>query len=72
MTKVFRDMIYREMEVYVDNMVVRSMTLEEHYRDLERFLERLTKYNVRLNPNKCVFAVFFMQVIRLSSQFIGN
>lgn len=54
MTKVFRDMIHKEMEVYVDDMVVRSMTLEEHYKDLEKFLERLTKYNVRLNPKKCV------------------
>lgn len=54
MTKVFRDIIHKEMEVYVDDMVVRSITLEEHYKDLEKFLERLTKYNVRLNLKKCV------------------
>ena len=57
MTKVFRDMIHKEMEVYVDDMVVRSETFEEHCRDLEMFMEKLTKFNVRLNPKKYVFAV---------------
>ena len=70
MTKVLRDMIHKEMEVHMDDMVVRSMTLEEHYKQI--FLERLAKYNVRLNPKKCVFIVFFIQVVRLCSQFIGN
>ena len=56
-------MIHKEMEVYVDDMVVRSMTLEEHYKDLEKFLERLTKYNVRLNPKKCVFAVYSCKLL---------
>ena len=50
MTKVFKDMIHKEMEVYIDDMVVRSETFEEYYRDLEKFMERLTKFNVRLNP----------------------
>ena len=57
MTKVFRHMIHKEMEVYVNDMVVRLETFEEHCRDLEKFMERLTKFNVRLNPKKCVFAV---------------
>ena len=50
-------MIHREMKVFMDDMVVRSMTLEENYRDLKKFLKRLTKFNVRLNPKKCVLAV---------------
>ena len=57
MTKVFRDMIHKEMEVDVNNMVVRSETFEEHCRDLEKFMERLTKFNVRLNRKKYVFTV---------------
>ena len=50
-------MIYKEMEVYADDMVVRLETFNEHYRDLEKSMERLTKFNVRLNPKKYVFAV---------------
>ena len=45
------------MKVYVDDMVVRSKTFEEHCKDLEKFMERLTKFNVRLYPKKWVFTV---------------
>ena len=45
-------------------MVVRSETFKEHCRDLEKFMGRLTKFNVRLNPKKCVFTVSSCKLLR--------
>lgn len=38
---LFYDMIYKEMEVYVDDMVVNSATREGHFKALEKFLQKL-------------------------------
>jgi len=45
------------MEVYVDDMVVKSDTFDQHLADLEEVFGRLRKFNMRLNPAKCVFGV---------------
>jgi len=57
MDKVFKDQIGRNMEVYVDDMVVKSGEVEKHLRDLEEVFARIREYNIRLNPEKCVFGV---------------
>ena len=51
------DMIHKEIEVYVDDMMVKSPTREGHFEALEKFLDRVKKYNLRLNPKKCIFRV---------------
>ena len=57
MVSLFRDMIHHEIEVYVDNMIARSQIEEEHFDHLHKLFERLKKYKLRLNPNKCTFGV---------------
>ncbi|XP_025640747.1 uncharacterized protein [Arachis hypogaea] len=57
MDKVFQKQISRNMEVYVDDMVVNSNTEEEHLNDLKEVFDQLKKYNMRLNPEKCAFGV---------------
>ncbi|XP_039688638.1 uncharacterized protein [Medicago truncatula] len=57
MTKIFHDMIHKEIEVYVDDMIVKSSTKEEHVEYLLKMFQRLRKYKLRLNPNKCTFGV---------------
>ncbi|XP_024634522.1 uncharacterized protein [Medicago truncatula] len=57
MTKIFHDMIHKEIEVYVDDMIVKSGTEEEHVEYLLKMFQRLRKYKLRLNPNKCTFGV---------------
>ncbi|XP_052728231.1 uncharacterized protein LOC108329042 isoform X1 [Vigna angularis] len=57
MDRVFADQIGRCMEVYVDDMVVRSRSVEDHVRDLEEVFRQVRKYNMRLNPTKCTFGV---------------
>ena len=57
MVALFHDMIHHEIEVYVDDMIARSQTEEEHLNHLYKLFERLKKYKLRLNPNKCTFRV---------------
>jgi len=57
MAKIFHDMIHKEIEVYVDDMIVKSGTEEEHVEYLLKMFQRLRKYKLRLNPNKCTFGV---------------
>ncbi|MDV3160361.1 MAG: RNase H-like domain-containing protein, partial [Sweet potato little leaf phytoplasma] len=45
------------MEVYVDDIVIKSDNPESHANHLEEVFERIKKYNMRLNPEKCVFGV---------------
>ena len=56
-TTLLHDMIHKEIEVYVDDMMVKSMTREGHFAALDKFLARAEKYNLRLNPKKCIFGV---------------
>ncbi|XP_058068594.1 uncharacterized protein LOC131217661 [Magnolia sinica] len=55
MTALFHNMINKEMEVYVDDMIVKSRTIDGHFEDLENLFNRLEKFKLRLNPQKCVF-----------------
>ena len=57
MVALFHDMIHHEIEVYVDDMIDRSQIEEEHLNHLQKLFERLKKYKLRLNPNKCTFGV---------------
>ena len=38
-------------------MMVKSEMRERHFEALDKFLARLEKYNLTLNPKKCVFVV---------------
>src|SRR4051812_21100872 len=57
MATLFHDMMHKEIEVYVDGMIAKSSTEEEHIEDLLKLFQRLRKYRLRLNPNKCTFGV---------------
>ena len=57
MVALLHDMIHHEIEVYVDDMIARSQTEEEHLDHLCKLFERLKKYKLRLNPNKCTFRI---------------
>ncbi|XP_061366467.1 uncharacterized protein LOC133309691, partial [Gastrolobium bilobum] len=57
MNEVFRDLIGNCIEVYIDDMIAKSRTSEQHLVDLQGVFERLRKFNMRLNPSKCAFGV---------------
>ena len=45
------------MEIYVDNILVKSLTADEHINNLKESFEVLRKYKLMLNPEKCAFGV---------------
>ena len=45
------------MKVYVDDIIIKSQESEQHAKDLERILDTLDRYKIKLNPDKCVFRV---------------
>ena len=55
MLALIHDMMHKEIEVYVDDIVAKSQEGESHVNVLQKMFERLRKYHLRLNPNKCVF-----------------
>lgn len=57
MVTLFHVMIHKEIECYVDDMIAKSHTEEEHLVNLLKLFERLRKFRPRLNPNKCTFGV---------------
>ena len=62
-TTLLHDMIHKQIEVYVDDMMVKSSTREGHFGAMDKFLTRAKKYNLRLNPKKCVFRVTFGKLL---------
>ena len=54
---MFRPQIGRNVEVYVDDMLVKSQDEEIHLDDLQETFDTLRQYNIKLNPNKCAFGV---------------
>ncbi|RDY06259.1 hypothetical protein CR513_09784, partial [Mucuna pruriens] len=57
MVTLFHDMMHKEIEVYVDDMIAKSKAPEQHIGDLRKLFLRLYKYKLRLNPAKCTFRV---------------
>ena len=44
------DMMHNEVEVYVDEMIVKSKDREGHIANLRKFFKRIKEYRLRLNP----------------------
>ena len=45
------------MEVYIDDMLVKSLIVEKHLNHIHQAFEVLKRYNMKLNPIKCSFGV---------------
>jgi len=62
--KIFALEIGKKMEVYIDDMLVKSMAEKDHIPHLRECFRQLNIYNVKLNPAKCRFGV-------RSGEFLG-
>ena len=54
---MFEPQLGKSIEVYIDDMVVKSKVVFEHVRDLEVIFGILRKQKLRLNASKCLFGV---------------
>ena len=57
MNKMFAHQIGRNVQVYVDDMLVKSLREDDHLDNLKETFNTLRSYNMKLNPNKCAFGV---------------
>ena len=55
MVMLFHDMMHKEIEVYVDDMIAKSQEEDDHVVNLRKLFERLRKFQLKLNPAKCTF-----------------
>ncbi|KAM1519049.1 hypothetical protein ACFX1Z_021905 [Malus domestica] len=54
---MFVEQIGKSMEVYVDDMLVKSKHADQHITNLSETFTILKRYRIRLNPNKCAFGI---------------
>ena len=52
---LFHDLMHKEIEIYVDDMIAKTRCGEDHIEALKRLFSRLREFKLRLNPAKCVF-----------------
>ena len=57
MTKMFKPQLGRNIEVYINDMVVKSKVVSEHVGDLTSIFGILRKHRLRLNASKCSFDI---------------
>ena len=55
MVTMFHDMMNKEIEVYMDDMIAKSQGEDNHMVNLRKWFERLRKFQFKLNPTKCTF-----------------
>ncbi|KAL6192066.1 hypothetical protein ACLB2K_038453 [Fragaria x ananassa] len=65
MNVMFAEYLGNIMEVYIDGMLVKSLTAEKHVRHLEKVFEVILRFGMRLNPQKCNFGV-------VKGKFLGH
>ena len=64
MNKMFTQQIGRNVQVYIDDMLVKSRREEDHLEDLRETFNTLRSYNMKINPGKCAFGV-------MAGKFLG-
>jgi len=64
MNKMFAHQIVRNVQVYVDDMLVKSQQEDDHLDDIKETFDTLRSHNMKLNPNKCTFGV-------IAGKFLG-
>ena len=64
MVTLFHDMMHKEVEVYVDDMIAKAQSPAEHIVNLKKLFERLNTYRLPLNPAKCTFGTTSRKLLR--------
>ena len=54
---MFKPQLGKSVEVYIDDMVMKSKVVSEHLGDIGNIFEILRKHKLRLNASKCSFGV---------------
>ncbi|KAL0319615.1 UNVERIFIED_CONTAM: hypothetical protein Sradi_5223000 [Sesamum radiatum] len=64
MQRIFDNVLHKNVECYVDNLVVKLKKRKDHLYDLRKVFERLKRYQLKMDPSKWAFGV-------TSEKFLG-
>jgi hypothetical protein len=64
MNYIYHDLIGKLVEIYIDNIVVKSTSIGRHLGDLREVFERTRRFGLKMNPKKCALGVS-------AGQFLG-
>ncbi|KAL0368109.1 UNVERIFIED_CONTAM: Retrovirus-related Pol polyprotein from transposon.6 [Sesamum calycinum] len=64
MQRIFDYMLHKNVECYIDDLVIKSKKRVDHFHDLRKVFERLRRYQLKMNLSKCAFGV-------TSEKFLG-
>jgi hypothetical protein len=64
MNLIFHDLLGIVLEIYIDDVVVKLDSMDNHLADLRLALERMRRYGLKMNPQRCAFDV-------LAGKFLG-
>jgi hypothetical protein len=56
MNLIFHDLLGIVVEVYIDDIVVKSAGLESHLANLHLAFERMRHFGLKMNPLKCAYS----------------
>ena len=70
--KIFKDMTGKAMEVYIDDMLVKSLRAADHIAHLEETFVVLRKHQMMLNPSKCIFGVSSSKLLGFLELSVGS
>jgi hypothetical protein len=57
MNYIFHELIGKIVEIYIDDVMIKSLNHDTHLEDVKRTLECTRKHGLKMNPNKCAFGV---------------
>jgi hypothetical protein len=57
MNYIFHELIGKIFEIYIDDVVIKSLNHDTHLENVKRTLECTRKHGLKMNPNKCAFGV---------------
>jgi hypothetical protein len=57
MNLIFHELLGNTMEVYIDDIVVKSAEFGSHIADLRKVFDKMCWYGLKMNPRKCAFGV---------------
>jgi hypothetical protein len=63
MQNCLRSQIFRNIQVYIDNMVITTRKEESLISDLQETFDNLNRYKLKLNPTKCSFGMSAGQLL---------
>jgi hypothetical protein len=64
MNLIFHELLGNTVEVYIDDIVVKSAEFSSHIADLRKAFDKMRRYGLKMNPRKCAFGV-------LAGKFLG-